>query len=163
MFERHKIRQLINTLEVNPNVDAKLGYYWCSDSDTHYTIHARECTPLTCKKLINLLWDLIKSSRSARGYKQIIWTIGFKQDVGPGHGPTVGEEERIGRFGFWFGGPGGDQTMFTASARLHYYSGQLGSVEVHVIRVSQQEFRAAVTYYSVYALASKPWTGSFWL
>jgi hypothetical protein len=161
MFERRKMRKLVERLEVNPNLDTLLDDYTSDDSGFTWTIHARECTPLTCAKVVDLLWDLIGSSRSARSYKQIIWAIDYQ---GPGHGPTVAEEERIGQWGFWFSKPGGDQTMFKVSARLHYRSGTLGTVNVTVIRSSNDEFRAVVSHYSqMRDLNSKPWTErSFW-
>jgi hypothetical protein len=158
MFERRKIRKLIEALEVNPNLDTELDHYTSDDSGMHWTISARECTPLTCERLVSLVWDLIESSKSVRQYRQIVWAIG-------GHrGLTFAEERRIGPFGFWFGGPGERKGLFSVSARLHYESGPLGGVEVNVIRVSPQEFRASISHYArLKDLNDRPWTeSSYW-
>ena len=159
-----KIRNLVEALQINPNLDTLLGQHTSGDSGFTYTISARECTPLTSETLVGLLSQIIESSRSVVGgsYEQIIWDIGFGKDFGGG--PSVADERRIGRFGFWFREPGGDQSLFRASARFHYRSGPMGGLSVSAIRCSTEDYRAAVSHYSqMKDLNDKPWTKKdFW-
>ncbi len=98
MFERRRIRKMLEGLTIVPDLDRQLdrydhaGYYGESE-----TIFVRDCKPLDAGSVVRLLWDMLQASRavmSNQTYKQLIWVIGT--DVSPEttwiDGPTIAED-----------------------------------------------------------------------
>jgi len=163
MFERRKIRTLLENLAIEATLDQELGHYYWEEFNSTKRILARDCKALDVKGTVALLWDLIQVSRNV-GCRQLIWVIGAAKSPGVwAEGPSMADEARLGRFGFWFPNST-EKGCLRVHGRMHYGNGIVSAGNVAVVRVSQQEYRASLCCYcNLRDLSSMHWRSkSYW-
>ena len=154
MSERHKIREMLETLTIDSDLDRQLDRFSYSDDyGEPQTILVRDCTPLSAGKLASYAWDLFQTSRvgiQKESCERLIWIIGT--DDSPttkwSDGPTVDEQRDLPKFGFWFL-ESGKTGCLRISGNFYHKGGRVSTVgKVIAVRVALRKYRASFSFCS---------------